>query len=141
MQDRYIKKIDFVFFNERKIRQAVFEWREGVIRPEVKGGNKISDPTAVKAIKNLTLLPSASIAGISLQYPETWLVVIDKTYNWCKRQSKLLFESVRKKYLGDNYKRICIDLHISPTTFNNCINRARMYAALQAAQLHLIYVD
>lgn len=141
MQDRFIKMIDFVFFNEKRIRQAVFEWRESVLRPEIKSGNKISDPTAAKAIKNLSVLPSVSIAGTNLQYPESWLEVIDKTYNWCERQSKLLFESVRKKYLGDHYKRICIDLHISPTTFNNFIKRARMYAALQAAQLHLIYID
>ena len=138
---KYFTKIDFVFYNEKNIRLAVIEEREAPIKPELKNGSGLSDPTARDAIRNLTPLLFVEIAGDFLKFPESWLEVIDKTYNWCKRQSIVHFESVRRKYLGDHYKKICRDLHISATTFHNMIHRARQYAALQAVQLHLIFVD
>ena len=138
---KYFRKIDFVFFNEKNIREIVFESRENNFKPELKNGSGISDPTARDAIRNLTPLAKITVCGITLKFPESWLEVIDKTYNWCKRQSETHFESVRRKYLGDHYKKICRDLHISATTFHNMIHRARQYAALQAVQLHLIFVD
>ena len=138
---KYFKKIDFVFYNEKNIRQAVFEERETAFKPELRNGSGLSDPTARDAIRNLTPLPFVTIGGEKLTYPETWLEVIDKTYNWCKRQSVLLYESVRKKYLGNHYKKICTELNISIKTFFNLIHRARQYAALQAVQLHLIFVN
>ena len=141
MQDKYIKKIDFVFFNEKNIRQAVIEEREDAIKPELKNGSGLSDPTARDAIRNLTPLPFIKLAGEILKFPESWLNVIDKTYNWCKRQSACHYETVRRKYLGIHYRKICFDLHISITTFHNLINRARQYAALQAVQLNLIFID
>ena len=141
MQDKYIKKIDFVFYNEKNIRQAVIEERETAIKPELKNGSGLSDPTARDAIRNLTPLSFVKIAGEILKLPESWLVVIDKTYNWCKRQSSCHYEVLRRKYHNEHFRRICFDLHISPTTFHNMVNRARQYAALQAVQLNLIYVD
>ena len=141
MKDEYIKKIDFVFYNEKNIRQAVFEARESRRRPELKNGSGLSDPTARDAIRNLTPLSFIKIAGEMLKFPESWLKVIDKTYSWCKRQSACHYEVLRRKYNNEHYKKICVDLHISPTTFQGLINRARQYAALQAAQFRLIYVD
>ena len=99
MQD-YFKKIDFIFHNERKIRRLVYENRNDCVKPEIRNGSGLSDPTANDAIKNLTPLPSITICGEVLKFPESWLEVIDKTYNWCKRQSVTHFESLRRKYLG-----------------------------------------
>lgn len=140
MQD-YFQKIDFVFYNEEKIKQTVIEEREISFKPELRNGSGISDPTARNAIRNLTPLFSIKLCGIVLKFPESWLDVIQKTYSWCKRQSATHFESVRRKYLGEHYNSICHDLHISKTTFNNLIHRARQYAALQAVQLRLIFVQ
>lgn len=141
MKERYIKKIDFVFFNEKNIRETVFEVRESSPKFEIKNGSKISDPTASQAIKNLTPIFSITIGNEILKFPESWLLVIDKTYTWCKKQSALLYETVRRKYSGEHYRKICFDLHFSHVTFKNFIDKARIYAALQAVQLRLIYVD
>lgn len=143
MQERYKKKIDWVFFNEKKIEKAVYAARVDNPRPEVPviSQKNFSDPTANSALHNLTPLSSVTIAEDSLSYPELWLIVISKTYNWCRRQSDTYEQAIRKKYLGLNYIKICHELHISQTTLKNYIERARQYAALQAAQFHLIYVD
>lgn len=143
MQEKYKKKIDWVFFNEKKIEKAVYNARVDNPRPEKVIGdpNKISDPTAQSALHNLTPLSFVYIGSNILKLPELWLAVISRTYNWCKRQSELHFQAVRKKYLGEHYLRICRELNISQPTLHNKINIARQYAALQAAQFHLIYVD
>ena len=137
----YFKKIDFIFYNERKIRRIVKETRIDSVKPEIKNGSGLSDPTASAAIRNLSPLPAITVCGETLKFPESWLAVIDKTYSWCKRQSLTHFESVRRKYLGEHYLSICRLLHISPATFNNLIHRARQYAALQAVQFRLLFIQ
>lgn len=143
MQEKYKKKIDWVFFNEKKIEKAVYTARIDTPKPEKVIGdpNKISDPTAQTALNNLTPLSLVIIGGEILRLPELWLEVINKTYNWCKRQSNLHFQAVKRKYLGTHYFKICRELHISHTTLYELVKKARMYAALQAAQFRLIYVD
>ena len=158
MQEKYRKKIDWVFFNEEKIADAVQMARVDTPRPEKVIGdpNKISDTTAQTALNNLTPLSSVIVGqkevinkkherrlvgGIVLRLPELWLAVVDKTYDWCKRQSEIQYQAVKQKYCGIHYHKICRELSICATTLYNLIDRARMYAALQAAQFKLIYID
>ena len=158
MQEKYRKKIDWVFFNEEKIADAVQMARIDTPRPEKVIGdpNKISDTTAQTALNNLTPLSSVIVGqrevinkkherrlvgGIVLRLPELWLAVVDKTYGWCKRQSELQFQAVKQKYRGIHYHKICREFSISQSTLHNWIERTRMYAALQAAQFKLIYID
>lgn len=140
MQKNFFKKIDFVFFNERRIRRIVSETRKDRILPELRNSGSLSDPTAQDAVRNLSLLPQIIICGEILKLPELWLSVIEKTYAWCKRQSELHFQIVRRKYNGEQFHRICRDLAISKSTFFSLIHRARQYAALQAVQFRLIYI-
>lgn len=130
------KKIDFVFFNEQKIRLA----RLDHIKPLLRNSSGLSDPTARDAIENLNPISQITICGKILKFPETWLNIVNKTYDWCKKLSFSLFAAVRRKYFSEHYLSICRDLHISVTTFHSFVNRARQYAALQAVQSHLIKI-
>lgn len=158
LQEKYEKKIDWIFFNELQIARAVYEARADNPRAEIPGlsPNNFSDPTSNIALRNLSLLKSVVIGqkeiitkkherkivgGSSLEYPELWLTVIDKTYAWCRRQSESQEQAIKKKYRGEHYIRICRELSISQSTLKNWVTRTRMYAALQAVQFRLIYVD
>ena len=142
MRDSFVKKIDFVFFNENKIRVAVYEERNDSHRkPEIKSGKVLLNPTERDALKNIIPLPQVSIGGSVLKLPELWINVIDKTYSWCRNKSEIFFQAVRRKYNGEHYHKICSDYSISQPHFFNIIDKARMYAAMQAAQFGLIHVD
>ena len=138
----WIKKIDFVFYNERPIREAVLDERNG-LRPDynVRTSSGLSDPTARDAIRNLTPITSIIISGQPLKFPERWIIVIDKTYLWCSKQSSTHYEVARRRYNGEDYRVTCRELNISNTTRRNTLEHVRMYAALQAVQLKLITVE
>lgn len=138
----YIRKIDFVFHNEAAIRAAVEEERMGgKYVPELRNGSGLPDPTATEAIRNLSPIQSVTIDGQILKYPERWLVVIDKTYNWCRRQGEKYYEVARARYNDEYFVRTCTKLDLTFTLFYRIVERIKMYAALQAAQLNLIYVE
>ena len=75
----YYKKIDFVFFNEKRIRDAVNDERYGVKARTERNGSGIGDPTASEAIRNITPLVSVKLGDGVLEWPEHWLKVIDAT--------------------------------------------------------------
>lgn len=138
----YIRKVEFAFYNENEIRESVMEARyEGTPPPAIRNGSGLSDPTASMAIRNLSPINSIEICGEVLVYPESWLVVIDKTYSWCKRQKRNYFGIASSRYKGVHFGRICAEFDIGVDKFYDIMNEVRNYAALQAAQLHLIYVD
>ena len=140
----WIKKIDFIFYNEKEIRLAVLEARNsGKPLCEVPGRNAsgVSDPTARDAMYNLTPLPVIKINGQDLRLPERWLIVIDKTYAWAKSQSDVHYEVARRRYAEEDYRKTCRELHISQQYQSKIMENIRIYAALQAAQFNLIYVE
>ena len=140
----WIKKIDFIFYNEQEIRLAVLEARSsGKPLCEVPGrnGSGVSDPTARDAMYNLTPLPVIKINGQDLRLPERWLIVIDKTYAWAKSQSDVHYEVAKRRYRGEDYRVTCRELHIANTTRRNMFETIRIYAALQAAQMNVIYIE
>lgn len=137
----YMKKIEFAFFNEKEIREAVEEAREDSKTPELRNGSGCPDPTASTAIRNLSPIPSVMIDGVELKSPESWLTVIDKTYNWCKRQGGKYYECARGRYKGECFVKTCVNAEVSAAYFYDTIERIRNYAAIQAAWLRLIYVE
>ena len=138
----YIRKIEFAFYNEAEIREAIIEARaDSSPPPELRNGSGLPDPTASAAIRNLSPIRSIRIGGEDLMYPESWLAVIDRTYNWCKRQKHNYFDIARSRYKGIHFGRICVEFEVSVNQFYIIMEEIRNYAALQAAQLHLIYVD
>ena len=138
----WVRKVDFVFYHEREIREAVLDERSTCASaPIVRNASGVSDPTAREAIYNLSPLPVVKIDGKELRLPERWLVVIDKTYAWAKSQSDVHFEVARRRYRGEDYRVTCRELHIANTTRRNIFELTRTYAALQAAQLKVIYIE
>ena len=114
----YFKLIDFVFYNEKEIRLLVEDERNNLKSPELRNGSGLSDPTARLAIKNLMPLPKVTIKSKELYHPERWLEVIQRTYNWNMRQSKLQYEIVKRRYAEEDYRKTCSEFHISKTTFH-----------------------
>lgn len=146
----YIKDIDFIFYNESEIRQAIEDERTKAREPlAVKNASKISDPTAAEAFGNI--LPPPPVLAVvikdrkgelrAVKYPERWLIVIDRTYSWCQRQEGCHYEVARRRYSGEDYRKICSELHIDKSTLSRIMDDVRIYAALQAAQFHLIHVE
>ena len=142
----YFRQIDFIFYREKQIRDAVFEKRTtggsdlGTPMINLFSGT-ISDPTASKAIKNLTPLKFVTVKdGVIIKFPEKWLEVIDKTYNWCNRQQDCRYEVARRRYNGEDYRKTCLDLHISEATQRRLLEKVRIYATLQAVQAGLIKI-
>ena len=136
----YYRKVDFVFYHEDEIRQAVLDAREDAMEISPRNGSGISDPTAYEAVRNLSPIPFVLVEGVKLEHPELWLTVIDETYAWCKRQGGLYYEIARLRYSGEFYRSICDKLLISENAFYQTFREVRVYAALVAAQFHLIFV-
>lgn len=137
----YFRKIDFIFYNEEKIRIAVAEIRADDGRPRLKQKIECTDPTAVQAIRNLTPITSVMInSEQAIEYPERWLEVIDKTWEWAQKQKDCRYEVARRRYAKEDYKKTCYELYISRNTYRRLLDLVRMYASLHAVQLGLIRV-
>ena len=137
----YIRKIDFVFYNESEIRDLIFDERNRVSVPELRNGSGISDPTARDAINNLSPIPSVTIAGQELKWPERWIVVVDKTYNWAKLNNKLKLKVAKMKYKGENFRKINAICHISTAYQYLLLENFRKYAAYVAKELGLLKIE
>lgn len=137
----YLRKIDFVFYNEEKIRVAVDETRADDGRPKSPQKLECSDPTAAQAIRNLTPITTVVLnCEQTLEYPERWLEVINKTWAWAKAQRDCRYKVARRRYAKEDYRKTCRELNISSSLYFNLLNCVRMYAALHAVQLGLIRV-
>lgn len=137
----YFRKIDFVFYNEEKIRVAVAEARVDDGRPHLPQRLEYSNPTATQAVRNLTPLTKVALnCEQTLEYPERWLEVIDKTWAWAKAQHDCRYEAARRRYAKEDYRKTCLELQISNSTRRRLLDLVRMYAALHAVQLGLIRV-
>lgn len=138
----YIRKIDFVFYNEQEIRLAVLEERNTpALVPIIRNASGLSDPTARDAIYNITPLSTVKVKGTDLVLPERWLTVIDKTYAWSKKQSEIHYQVISRRYSGEDYRKTCAELSIDNSTRSRIMESIKIYAALQAAQYNLIYVE
>ena len=135
----WVKKVDFVFYHEREIREAVLDERSTCTSaPIVRNASGVSDPTARDAIYNLSPLPMVKIDGKELRLPERWLFVIDTTYAWAKEDNPLRYEVAKLKYSGTHYKMICIDCHISMKFQYLLLENFRKFAFAMARDLNLV---
>ena len=139
-----MNQIDFIFYHEEELKEAVLQARlDGGHNGSfvVVNNNGTADPTATQAVKNLTPLPVITIRdGHTVKKPESWLIVIEKTYHWCKLQKDFRYEVARRRYSDEDYRKTCHELNISNSTRRRLLELVQMYAALQAVQLGLIQV-
>ena len=143
-KNTYIQHIDFIFYHEAELREAILQVRldsghNGAFK--TVSNNAMTDPTANQAVKNLMPLPVVEIrGGHTVKRPESWLIVIEKTYSWCKLQKDCRYETAKRRYNGEDYRKTCHELNISNSTRRRLLELVQMYAALQAVQLGLIQV-
>ena len=133
----YIRKIDFVFYNEREIRRGVMEIREDPA-PSQKTSVKVlafSDPTSMSAIRNATPIEKIVFGDHVLENPEKWLNVIDRTYSWADELTKSI---ARERYKGADYRQTCMRNNCSERVYYLRLERFRNRAALIAVSLKLI---
>lgn len=133
----YMRKIDFVFYHEREIREAIQDARENGGKRSVHRKNHISDPTAAEAIRNVTPLRSVRVHGSSLEWPEHWLRVIDAVYAWCDNDRLVV---AKDRYRNEDYRCTCAKLNISEAKYYKLFKDVRRYAALCAVQLGVVKV-
>ena len=131
-----MRKIEFVFYNEEKIRAAVLNARN-LPRVPGKNGSQVGDPTASQAIRNITPLRRVSINEECLEWPEAWLEVVDATYAWCDYDRLIV---AKDRYSGVDYWETCAKLSISHGTYFRMMVDIRHYASLCAAQAGLIRI-
>lgn len=130
----YIWKLEFVFHNEKAIREAVRDARN-YHEKTGKNGRGIGDPTASQAIRNITPLRSVRIRDENLEWPEDWLRVVDATYAWCDMDRLIV---AKDRYSGVDYRKTCAKLNISGTTYFALLKDIRTHAAFCAANLQLL---
>ena len=135
----YIRKIDFVFYNEREIRRGVMEIREDPA-PSQKTSVKVlafSDPTSMSAIRNATPIEKIVFGEHVLENPEKWLNVIDRTYNWADELTKSI---ARGRYKKEDYRETCLKQNCSERVYYLRLREFRYRAAMIAAGLQLLTV-
>lgn len=110
-------------------------------RPRLPSNAENSNPTLSQVVRNLTPLDKVMInSEQTVEYPERWLEVVDKTWSWAKVQNDCRYEVARRRYAREDYRVTCYDLRISNSTRRRLFDLFRMYASLHAVQLGLIRV-
>lgn len=137
--------IEFVFYHEKDIKQAVFERREDGCLPKTGGGGSghcfTNDKTAQEAIRRILDVPAVVIEygaktcgrrnSITLRHPEKWLKLAAEVRNYFNGTNSGLLLKMR---YTDNLTRqeICKELNISTNYYNamrcNVIRFAEGYA-------------
>ena len=123
--------IEFCFYNEQRIKQAVFEKRMDGCAPKTGGGNsghcRISDTTANKAINNVmpigVVLVECGIAingkrdSFALRNPEQWLKVVQWTRDQYADTQR--GEIIKARYVDNERRYITAQrLGISPQLYS-----------------------
>ena len=133
----YYKKIDFVFYNEDRIRQAIEDERSDCGFTAGRNGSGVGDPTASAAIKHMTPLRLVHFGTFELEWPEHWLKVIEMTKLWSPPDVLI----VGADYYANTERDITMaKLTISKTTYYRLLDSFVEHAALVAIQLSLIKI-
>lgn len=134
----YIKKVEYVLYNELEIREKVTEAKNKVALSEIRNNSQMSDPTAAEAIRNLVPVKAILIDNQLLREPETWLEVIERTREWCRRSGEKFYRIMRGKYCRESVAAVCQELGISGDNYRAAVEAIRNYAAMWAAWYHLV---
>lgn len=133
----YYKKIDFVFYNEDAIRQAIEDERSDCGYTAGRNGSGVGDPTASTAIKHMTPLRLVHFGTFELEWPEHWLNVIAMTKRWAPTDTLI----VGIDFYANTPRDVTMaKLTISKTTYYRLLDAFVEHAALIAIQLGLIKI-
>lgn len=132
----YFKKIDFVFANEKKIRELVMEAKQGSGEHGANGGG-VSDPTAAQAIHNVMPIRFITVNGSRLEWPEAWLRVIDMVRMRCSAEQIVVLQGMTMK---ESYHKTLRKLNVSQSTLSRMRHEVRHFQELCAVQEGLIRI-
>ncbi len=141
------KLIERRFFQEDKIRRAVFEARHDNGGGKTGGGGSghafVSDPTASAAMREVSPLRAVEIEvgkneSETVKWPEKWLAVIEATY---RRYSDGVAAGIlRDRYRGETQVKTCMENYISKATYYFILREIENYAMMCACQMGLVRV-
>lgn len=126
------------------IKRAISEKRARMAahRKEIGGvqKNKISDPTAAQAIRNMTPIDSVLVRGLGVVYsPELWMKAIEEGFEACSDDVK----AVARSGLFGKKSVVYVSMHqnIDPKTVYKKRAEAVTAMAVAAAKHGLVDVD
>ena len=145
--------IEFVFYHEKDIKQAVFEKREDGCLPKTGGGGsghcRVSDPTAQNAIRKALEVPAVIIEygaktcgrrnSITLRHPEKWLKVIQYTRDYFNGTASGALFKMRYSECLTREEIIC-KIKIRKSQYHAMIANVMRFAEGAATGLGLIVV-
>lgn len=145
--------IEFVFYHEKEIKQAVFERREDGCLPKTGGGGsghcRVSDPTAQNAIRKALEVPAVIIEygaktcgrrnSITLRHPEKWLKVIQYTRDYFNGTASGALFKMRYSECLTREEIIC-KIKIRKSQYHAMIANVMRFAEGAATGLGLIVV-
>lgn len=137
-RDKTIRRIEFVFYNEIRIREAVREERaDPTSRHSIlRVGEGKSDPTMQIVLRELTPLTRVKLGNDELESPEAWLEVIDQTYSRVEGMEREVGKSrYRRK---ETYQTFCMRQPISKSEYYRILERFRMKAVEAAKKKKVI---
>ena len=132
--------VERMFRSERQIRAAVVEAKADRQHNDIDRQRKshISDPTAGKAIANMTPLKHVTLRdGYVVRDPETWLSLIDQVYSEISDNERKI---VRLFYSGRSAISVSIECHVYESTVYRIRSETRHMATELACQYGLIKV-
>lgn len=144
---KYGKLIERRFFQEDKIRQAVFEARNDSGAGKTGGNGSghafVSDPTASAAMREISPLRAVEIEvgkneTETIKWPEKWLQVIEATYR--RYEGGVAASILRDRYNGESQVKTCMDNYISKATYYFILKEIENYAMMCACQTGLVKV-
>ena len=128
-QSKYMREIDFIFYNAEAIRDAVRKEKMMTSTSAFlseRRGSGISDPTIT--------------GGAIIEYPERWLEVVDKTNSHCAKKKDCRLEVAKRRYRGEDYRKTCKELNISNGHRLRLLEKFKTYAVMLAIQFGLMRV-
>lgn len=142
--NRNVDRIEEIFRREKEIREAVLEAKIGAgghTGGAPTGHSRISDPTAISAIRRASEMESVTLKdGTRVYKPEKWLEVVGAVREWCAKDA-LKAEVFRRRYAKkESYALTCVDIHIVQKTYSMILWDIRNFALQCACQAQLIKV-
>jgi hypothetical protein len=144
---KYSKLIERRFYQYEKIKKAVWEAKNDSGAGKTGGNGSghafVSDPTANAALQNVMPIYSVEIEiGKNdiekVRDPEKWLAVIAATYR--RYEGGIIENLLKYRYKGEPYQQICMNLHISSSTYYQMITEAQQFALACACQVGLVKI-
>lgn len=141
------KLIERRFFQEDKIRRAVFEARHDSGGGKTGGGGSghafVSDPTASAAMREVSPLRAIEIETgknetETIKWPEKWLAVIEATYR--HYSGGVVEQLLKRRYAGENHVQTCMELCISQNVYYCMLREAGQFTLACACQVGLVRV-